>query len=69
MITLHSTGIYPVVKIKGEHKLQHDFTIRDQMANLGRLLVCPFGNIVETILVAVHTVYDLDLDNKQSFEN
>ena len=30
--------------------------IRDQMANLGCLLVCTFGNFLGPALVAAHTV-------------
>ena len=35
--------------------------IKDQMANLGCLLVCTFGNFLAPILVAAHTVNNLDL--------
>ena len=36
--------------------------VKDQMANLGCLLVCTFGNFLVLLLVAVHTVNNLDLD-------
>ena len=38
--------------------------IKDQMANLGCLLVCTFGNFVTPVLVAAHTVNNLDLGDE-----
>ena len=34
------------------------------MANLGCLLVCTFGNFLALLLVAAHTVNNLDLDHE-----
>ena len=34
------------------------------MANLGCLLVCTFGNFLALLLVAAHTVSNLDLDHE-----
>ena len=34
------------------------------MANLGCLLVCTFGNFLTPVLVAAHTVNNLDLGNE-----
>ena len=39
------------------------------MTNLGCLLVCTFGNFVAPVLVAEHTVNNLDLDDEQGYEN
>ena len=39
------------------------------MADLGCLLVCTFGNFLAPVLVAAHTVNNLDLSHEQSFEN
>ena len=39
------------------------------MTNLGCLLVCTFGNFLAPVLVAAHTVNNLDLDNEQGYEN
>ena len=39
------------------------------MANLGCLLVCTFGNFLAPVLVAAHTVNNLDLDDEQGLEN
>ena len=39
------------------------------MANLGCLLVCTFGNFLVPVLVAAHTMNNLDLSHGQSFEN
>ena len=71
VINLYSTGISRVLKIRDVKKLQQDIEndpiIRDQMANLGCLLVFTFGNFLVPILVAVHKVNNLDLGNE--FEN
>ena len=60
VINLYSTEISRVVKIWDVKKLQqnieNDPTIKDQMANLGFLLVCTFGNFPALVLVAAHTV-------------
>ena len=68
VINLYSTGISRVVKIRDVKKLQQDIEndpiIKDQMANLGCLLVCTFGNFLLPALVAAHTVNNLDLGNK-----
>ena len=37
---------------------------KDQMANLGCLLVCAFGNFLAPVLVAAHTVNNLDLGDE-----
>ena len=67
-INLYSTGISWVVIIRDVKKLQqdieNDLIIRDQMANLGCLLVCTFGNSLVPVLVAAHTVNNLDLGNE-----
>ena len=39
------------------------------MTNLGCVLVCTFGNFLAPVLVAAHTVNNLDLDNEQGYEN
>ena len=43
--------------------------IKDQMANLDCLLVCTFGNFLAPVLVAAHTVNNLDLADEQGLEN
>ena len=67
-IDLHSTGISRVVKIRDVKKLQqyieNDPIIKDQMANLGCLLLCKFGNFLAPVLVAAHTVNNLDLGDE-----
>ena len=73
VINLYSTRISRVVKIRDIKKLQrdieHDLIIKDQMANLDCLLVCIFGNFLVAVLVAAHTVHNLDLEDKQGYEN
>ena len=70
---LYSTRISRVVKIRDVNKLQQDIEndpiIKDQMANLGCLLVCAFGNLLAPVLVAVHTVNNLDLGNELENED
>lgn len=72
-VSLHSTGISQVVKIKDVKKLQQDtennLFVRDLMANLSCLLVCTFGYFLALVLVAAHTVNNIDLGLKQSFDN
>ena len=62
-----------MVKIRDVKKLQQDIEndpiIKDQMANLGCLLVCTFGNFLAPVLVAAHTVNNLDLDDEQGLKN
>ena len=57
-----------MVKIKYVKKLQQDIEndpiIKDQMANLGCLLVCTFVNFLAPVVVAVHTVNSLDLGDE-----
>ena len=72
VINLYSTGISRMVKIRDVEKLQqdieNDLIIKDQMASLGCLLVCTFGNFLAPVLVAAHTVNNLDLGNEQGHE-
>ena len=59
VINLYSTGVSRWLKIKDVKKLRQDIEndpiIKDQMANLGCLLVCTFGNFLTPVLVAAHT--------------
>ena len=72
VINLYSTRISRVVKIRDVKKLQQDIEndpiIKDQMANLGCLLVCTLGNFLAPVLVAAHTgnnlVPDDELENE-----
>ena len=63
VISLYSTRISWVVKIKYLKKLQQDIEndpiIKDQMANLGCLLVYTFGNFLAPVAVAANTVNNL----------
>ena len=65
VINFHSTGISWAVKIRDAKKLwqyiENDPIIKDQMADLGYLLVCTFGKILAPVLLAAHTVNNLDL--------
>ena len=73
VINLYSTGISRVVKIRDVKKLQQDIKddpiIKDQMANLGCLLVCTFGNFLTPVLVAAHRVNNIDFGDEQDHEN
>ena len=72
VINLYSTSIFRWFKIKAVKKLQHDIEndpiIKDHMANLGCLLVCTFGNLLAPVLVAAHTLNNLDLGDEQGHE-
>ena len=72
VINLYSTGISQVVKIRDAKKLRQDIEndpiIRDQMADLDRLLVRTFGNFLAPVLVTAHTVNNLDLSDEPEDE-
>ena len=73
VISLYSTRISQMVKIRDVKKLQqdieNDLIIKEQIANLGCLLVYTFGNFLVPILVAAHTVNNLDIGNEHGLEN
>ena len=73
LINLYSTGISRVVKVRDAKKLWQDIEnnpiVKYQMAKLGCPLVCLFGNLLAPVLVAAHTVNNLDIGDKQDFEN
>ena len=58
VISVYLSGISHVVKIKDVKKLlediENDPIIRDQMVNLGCLLVCTFHNFLVPIIIAAH---------------
>ena len=60
IINLYSAGISQVVKIRDVKKLlrdiENDLIIKDQVDNLGCLLVYTLGNFFASVLVAAHTV-------------
>ena len=64
VINLYSTGISRWFKIRDVKKLKQDIEndpiIKDQMATLGCLLVCTFGNFLASVLIATHTANNLD---------
>ena len=68
VINLYSTGISQRVKIRDVHKLQQDIEnnriIKDQMASLGCLLVCMFYNFLAHVIVAAHTVNNVDFGSE-----
>ena len=69
--TLYSTGISQVVKIRDVKNLKQDIKnnpiIKTQVAKLGCLLVCTFGNFL-VILIAAHTVKKLDLSHDRTMD-
>ena len=73
VINLYSTGISRMVKVTDVKKLkqgiENDPIIKDQMADLGCLLVCTFGNLLAPILVAAHTANNLDLGDEPEDED
>ena len=73
VMNLYSTRISWVVKVRDAKKLREDIEndpiIKDRMAKLGCLLVCTFGNLLASVLMAAHTVNNLDIRDEQGFEN
>ena len=68
VINLYSTGISRWVKIKDVKKLHQDIKndpiIKDQMADLGCLFVCTFGNYLLPVLIAAHPANNLDFGDE-----
>ena len=65
---MYSTGIYQWLKIKDVKKLcqdiENDPIIKDQMAGLGCLFVCTFGNYLAPVLIAAHTADNVDFGDE-----
>ena len=72
VINLHSTGISRRLEIKDVKKLrqgtENDPIIKDQMANLGCLFVCTFGDYLAPVLIAAHTANNVDFGNEPENE-
>ena len=72
VINLYFTGIPRWLKTKDVTKLrqeiQNDPIIKDQMASLGCLFVCTFGNYLEPILIAAHTASNLNFGDEAENE-
>ena len=72
VINLYSRGISQWFKINDVKKLRQEIeddpVIKDQMANLGCLLVHIFRNYVAPILLAVNTMNNLDRDDEPENE-
>ena len=68
VINLYSSGISRWLKIRDVKKLREDIEndpiMKDQMAKLGWLLVCTFGNLLTPILIAMHTANNVDFSNE-----
>ena len=73
VIKLFSNGISGFVKIRDVKKLCQDIEddpfIKDQMVNLGYLLVYTLCDYLEPVLVGVHTLNNLDRGDGQDHEN
>ena len=72
-MNLYPTGVFQVVKIDDANKLEqnteNDPITKNQIANLGCFLMCTFGSFLALVLVAAHTLNNLDLSLEKSFEN
>ena len=72
VINLHSTGISRRLEIKDVKKLrqgtENDPIVKDQMANLGCLFVCTFGDYLAPVLIAAHTANNVDFGNEPGNE-
>ena len=77
VINLYSTSISRWIKIKDVKKLHQDIEddpiIKDQMAGLGCLLVCTFGDylapVLASVLIAAHTSNNLDFGDELENKN
>ena len=71
-IDLYSRGVSWFVKIRNVKKfwqeIEDDSAIKDQMATLGCLLVYTFGDYIAPILVAVHSMNNLDCGDEPENE-
>ena len=47
-----------------EQDIKNDSIIKGQMAHLGCFLVCTFGNYLAPILIAAHTVNNLNIGDE-----
>ena len=72
VINLYSTGISRWLKIKNVKKLRQDIEndpiIKDQMANLGCLFVCTFGDYLAPVLITAHTFNNVDIGGEPEVE-
>ena len=72
VINLYSSEISRWLKIKDVKKLQQDIEnepiIKGQMANLGCLFVCTFGNYLAPVLIAAHTTNNADFGGEPGDE-
>ena len=73
VINLYSTGISQWLKIKYVEKLRQEIEnhpiIEDQMANLGCLSVCTFGNYLGPVSVAAHTANNVNFGGEPEDED
>ena len=72
VINLYFTVISRWLKIKDVKKLrqdiENDLIIKNQMANLGCLFVCTFGNYLAPILIAAHTANNVEFGDEPENE-
>ena len=81
VINLYSTGIsqwlkskdklrlrMTKAKTKDDKKLRNDPIIKDQMANLGCLFVCTFGDYLAPVLITAHTFNNVDIGGEPEVE-
>ena len=70
---MYSTGISRWVKIKNIKKLRQDIEndpiIKDQMASLGSIFVCTFGDYLIPVLIAAHKTNNAGFSDEQDHEN
>ena len=73
VINLYSTSISRWVKINDIKKLRQDIEsdpiIKGEMAGLGSLFECTFGNYLMPVLTAAHTANNADFSDEQDREN
>ena len=73
VINLHSTGISRWLKIKDVKQLrqniENDPIFKDQMAGLGCLFMCTFGNYLAPVLITADTANNLDFGDEPENED
>ena len=72
VINLYSTGIDRWLKIKDvktlRQNVENDPIVQNQMVNLGCLFMCTFGDYLAPVLIAAHTISNLDLEGEPEDE-
>ena len=74
VINLYSKGVNQFFSIRDVERLRQDIegdiVIKDQMANLGAFLVCTLGPFLAPVLIAAHTLNNVEIGyDNEGFES